>query len=198
MGISMKEVGRKTDYRTHPLQSVHVQKNFDGLATAFPRIPEDHKLLCVFDTWGAGDGSEKMYMCDTVEDINLLLQRYNSGMALQISFVTVAKAHFEIEKIMSPEELVSLMRSSASEEEWNRNTDIVKARFNGDYPPFWFGSIVVSGVMNDTRRTWSNPSSTTVPSRLSFVATSRKESSDDDVESENEDTVTSAASASRK
>lgn len=194
----MKEVGRKTDYRTHPLQSVNIQKNFDGLATAFPRIPEDHKLLCVFDTWGSGDGTEKMYMCDTIEDINLLLQRYNSGMALQISFVTVAKAHFEIEKIMSPEDLVNLMRSSASEEEFNRNVKIVKARFNGDYPPFWFGTMVVSGVTNEIQRTWSKPSATAVSSRLSFIATSHKESSDDDIESENEDTVTSVASASRK
>ena len=194
----MKEVGRKTDYRTHPLQSVNIQKNFDGLATDFPHIPDDHKLLCVFDTWGSGDGTEKMYMCDTIEDINLLLQRYNLGMALQICFVTVAKAHFEIEKIMSPEDLVNLMRSSASEEEWKRNVKIVKARFNGDYPPFWFGTMVVSGVMNEIQRTWSKPSSTAVPSRLSFIAASHKESSADDIESENEDTVTRVASASRK
>lgn len=51
-------------------------------------------------------------------------------------------------------DVVTLMKSSKSEEEWNDNCDKVKATNGGDYPDFWFYSIILSGVLNSVSSTW--------------------------------------------
>ena len=50
---------------------------------------------------------------------------------------------------MTQQEVVTLMASSKSEEEWNTNCDIVKSRCNG-YPSFWYQAVIVSGLMGKT------------------------------------------------
>lgn len=40
-----------------------------------------------------------------------------------------------------------LMRHSQSELQWDSHCDQVKAANNGDYPNFWFETIVLSGLM---------------------------------------------------
>lgn len=50
---------------------------------------------------------------------------------------------------MNEQEVVALMKSSASEDEWNKNCDKVKAACGG-YPKFWFKAVVLSGVAQET------------------------------------------------
>lgn len=50
---------------------------------------------------------------------------------------------------MNEAEVVELMRSSTSEEEWDDNCDRVKEACNG-YPDFWYRAILSSGVMTET------------------------------------------------
>lgn len=38
---------------------------------------------------------------------------------------------------MTPDEVVKLMKSSRTAQEWDANCDKVKAAFGGDYPEFW-------------------------------------------------------------
>lgn len=47
---------------------------------------------------------------------------------------------------MSQEEVVNLMKSSTSETEWSANCDKVKKAGGGQYPSFWYGAIVMSGL----------------------------------------------------
>jgi hypothetical protein len=47
---------------------------------------------------------------------------------------------------MNQEEVVALMRSSKDSADWNKNCKTVKAAHGGDYPPFWFAAIVLSGL----------------------------------------------------
>lgn len=54
------------------------------------------------------------------------------------------------ETFSSPEQVVGLMSSSKSEEEWNANCDKVKAAFKG-YPDWWYKEIMMSGVAAKTR-----------------------------------------------
>lgn len=54
---------------------------------------------------------------------------------------------------MNEKEVVDLMRSSRSADDWNHNCDVVKKSWGG-YPSFWFAAIVISGVMADTARGW--------------------------------------------
>lgn len=50
---------------------------------------------------------------------------------------------------MNEAEVVELMRSSTSEEQWDDNCDRVKEACNG-YPDFWYPAILSSGVMAET------------------------------------------------
>jgi hypothetical protein len=47
---------------------------------------------------------------------------------------------------MNEEQVVELMKSSKSEDEWDANTRKVKGAFNGQYPYFWYKAIIASGV----------------------------------------------------
>jgi hypothetical protein len=47
---------------------------------------------------------------------------------------------------MNKDEVIALMSTSKSEEEWNNNCDEVKRRCGG-YPSFWYSTIVISGLM---------------------------------------------------
>lgn len=55
---------------------------------------------------------------------------------------------------MEQKEVKELMRSSKNEQEWNANCDKVKAACGG-YPDWWYGEIVLSGLVNEVQGTWS-------------------------------------------
>ena len=55
---------------------------------------------------------------------------------------------------MSETEVVTLMMSSRSEEEWDDNCDKVKASHGGRYPGFWWQAIQMSGVAAITQGSW--------------------------------------------
>lgn len=59
-----------------------------------------------------------------------------------------------MENLETEDGVVNLMRSSRSEEEWNRNCDAVKSANGNDYPAFWFSAIIMSGLMSDVSRSW--------------------------------------------
>jgi hypothetical protein len=56
---------------------------------------------------------------------------------------------------MSEQEVVELMKSSKSEEEWKANCDLVKSKCGG-YPSFWYAKIVLSGLASQTAATWGS------------------------------------------
>jgi len=56
---------------------------------------------------------------------------------------------------MDEAEVVALMESSNSPQEWDANCDKVKAACNG-YPSFWYGAVIMSGVHNRTRAKWGD------------------------------------------
>jgi hypothetical protein len=60
-----------------------------------------------------------------------------------------------IEDLTSEKDVVTLMRLSRNEEEWNANCDKVKAANNNDYPQFWYNAIVRSGVVVETKEKWA-------------------------------------------
>ena len=51
-------------------------------------------------------------------------------------------------------DVVTLMKSSKNEQQWNDNCDKVKAANGGNYPSFWFVAINLSGVMSVTSSQW--------------------------------------------
>lgn len=58
---------------------------------------------------------------------------------------------------MNEQQVVDLMKSSKSEEEWNANRDKVKTVFGG-YPDFWYRAIVLSGLAAEVTATSWAPS----------------------------------------
>lgn len=56
---------------------------------------------------------------------------------------------------MTQHEVVELMKSSKNADEWNNNCDKVKAAFNGNYPAFWYGAIIMSGIHGQVSSSWN-------------------------------------------
>lgn len=50
-------------------------------------------------------------------------------------------------------DVVTLMKSSTSERNWNENCDKVK-KVNNGYPAFWFKAIMINGVARETSAKW--------------------------------------------
>jgi hypothetical protein len=46
---------------------------------------------------------------------------------------------------MTKQEVIDLMEGSANKYVWNKNCDLVKAKFNDEYPEFWWW-IVRQGI----------------------------------------------------
>jgi cellulase/cellobiase CelA1 len=53
---------------------------------------------------------------------------------------------------MTEQEVKELMLSSTSETQWNQNCDKVKAANEGDYPRFWYVTIVLGGVLQEAKQ----------------------------------------------
>jgi hypothetical protein len=62
---------------------------------------------------------------------------------------------------MTQDDVVTLMLSSESEEEWNDNADAVKEAFGG-YPAFWYPAVILSGVAYYARQRWQQTVQRTV------------------------------------
>ena len=56
---------------------------------------------------------------------------------------------------MNEQEVKTLMESSQSPEDWRSNCDKVKAACSG-YPPFWWGSIIQSGLAKTVMARWGS------------------------------------------
>jgi hypothetical protein len=54
---------------------------------------------------------------------------------------------------MNQSEVVKLMKSSKTREEWDRNCDNVK-KLCGGYPDFWYSVIMLSGLADEVQKTW--------------------------------------------
>lgn len=52
---------------------------------------------------------------------------------------------------MTEKQVVDLMKSSTSENNWNNNCDKVKAACGG-YPSFWYQAVIMSGVLDETQQ----------------------------------------------
>jgi len=57
------------------------------------------------------------------------------------------------ESALNENDVLELMKSSKSEQEWNANCDKVKEAFGG-YPSWRYAKIVMSGIMKQTAATW--------------------------------------------
>ncbi len=57
---------------------------------------------------------------------------------------------------MNKEQVVLLMKTSKSEQEWDSNCDKVKKSHSGDYPDFWYSAIILSGVMGMVSSQWDS------------------------------------------
>lgn len=56
---------------------------------------------------------------------------------------------------MSKDQVITLMKSSKSESEWNENCDTVKKLYKG-YPDYWYKEIILSGLLNEVKTGWIN------------------------------------------
>lgn len=63
---------------------------------------------------------------------------------------------------MTEKEVVALMKTSQTSEEWDANCDKVKDSHSGHYPRFWFGAIVLSGLVTRVAARWGGTGEITI------------------------------------
>lgn len=56
---------------------------------------------------------------------------------------------------MNQQEVIALMNSSKTEDEWNTNADIIKKKCGG-WPPFWYAAIIASGLIQEVAKRWGS------------------------------------------
>lgn len=56
--------------------------------------------------------------------------------------------------LTSLDDVIALMESSSSDQEWDDNCDRVKEANHGNYPGFWFRAIVLSGLAKRVTAKW--------------------------------------------
>ena len=66
---------------------------------------------------------------------------------------------------MEKQEVIALMESSKSDEEWNANCDKVKKAYGG-YPDYWYAEIVLSGLCDRVSAKYGGSGSRITISRL--------------------------------
>lgn len=59
-----------------------------------------------------------------------------------------------MDDLTTPEGVEAHMGASTSEQDWNKRCDDVKSANNGDYPSFWFPTVIMSGLAAKTQATW--------------------------------------------
>jgi hypothetical protein len=65
---------------------------------------------------------------------------------------------------MTKEEVLNLMKSSKSEQDWRDNCDIVKLAVSegrisnpsGHYPDYWFNEIICTGMYHKLKANWTS------------------------------------------
>lgn len=57
---------------------------------------------------------------------------------------------------MTRDDVMTLMQSSQSNDDWNANTRKVKAAFGGQYPEFWYEDFIASGLTKSIPARWGN------------------------------------------
>ena len=55
---------------------------------------------------------------------------------------------------MTKQGVINLMASSKTALEWDANCDMVKKECGG-YPSFWYAEIIVSGLLDIVKNSWS-------------------------------------------
>ena len=91
----LKEVGRESEYTQEELKplAVSTAKFGSGKVKAFPKVDYGWHVACAYNQWGI-DGKAKMIICDDLQDMNELVDGYNSGGALRISWYAIPDTHF--------------------------------------------------------------------------------------------------------
>lgn len=57
---------------------------------------------------------------------------------------------------MTKDEVISLLRTTRSEQQWNDACDKIKQAFGGKYPDWWFLEVLASGLMAEISSTWES------------------------------------------
>ena len=78
-----------------------------------------------------------------------------SGLDVQDQSDNIDQDRKILEDLTSEQGVILLLESSRSEKEWEANIDRIKMANNGDYPAFWYKSIVGSGIDLLCRNKWT-------------------------------------------
>jgi len=55
---------------------------------------------------------------------------------------------------LTDKEIISIMESSKSKKEWNKNCKRVKMSYGGRFPYWWFDDMIKSGLLDELKLKW--------------------------------------------
>ena len=65
---------------------------------------------------------------------------------MSTNVVTVTEDNLDL---TSSDGVAAFMRQTSSRKDWNERCDIVKKANGGDYPAFWYGTVIASGLYTE-------------------------------------------------
>ncbi|KTD58208.1 hypothetical protein Lsai_0815 [Legionella sainthelensi] len=104
--------GKESEYSKEELKSLKVTTDYEGNVTNFPKVDYGWHVACAYNQFGM-NGMAKMFICQSIEDMNELVRNYHMGGALRMDWYAVPDTHFV--KIMSVEEWQSGLKGNKSQ-----------------------------------------------------------------------------------
>lgn len=86
---SLIHVGKESQY-SGKLKDLKIENKI----TNFPHVDVGWSVVCAFNKWGI-DGLADMYVCRTLEDMQVLAQKYRQGIAFSINWYTIQNYYLE-------------------------------------------------------------------------------------------------------
>ena len=88
------DAGKESEYTKDELESLAVSTDHNGKVTEFPKVAVGlQHVACAYNQFGL-PGRAKMIICETLEDMNELVNKFNKGGALKISWHIILDTHF--------------------------------------------------------------------------------------------------------
>lgn len=87
----LRNIGDESDYSTNDMKPLTVKKDVHGHIIELPEIESGWHIVCAFNRFGL-KGKAKMIVCETLEDMNQLIDSHKSGNAVSIQWNIISSS----------------------------------------------------------------------------------------------------------
>ena len=85
----LTNIGVAEDYSPEDLRKLAVKEDAKGNVLYFPEVETGCQVVCAFNQWGLKNAA-KLFICETLEDMNRLVKSCHSGEALSVEWYVIS------------------------------------------------------------------------------------------------------------